>query len=453
MNTNFPLVREGQRLVFPSLIFAATLVLCLSFANTLRADHSPKECYEMIGNPQVDSPEQHHAYYVLQSESNICGQRGNPDANYYLAECYLSGKTGEGGPDYARNQHGFPPNRPEAYKLALPLYENAAKFDHVPSLLKLSALYADGKYVPKDSGKSFACLVQAAKLHDKSALDRLSTLYSAGFSGVTDENQKFVGLEALADGGYGDAQVELSKRLITNNSQSDFDKAKALLSPSADKGNSSAVALLKEIESRQNAALADAQKLAANEAAQKESAAKQKVLDDEKAKSDSKTADVLLSVFALAFIGSLLLSIPGIIWGLKEKVVVYNGNFDLMLSFLIPVFAVLAFPDFGFGAGISWTLKVFSVSLLLYSIRRSFVANQSIGKTIVVVPTKFVLTGLITVCGLFAVGGTLAGLEALEKKKNKEALKNFAAGAAGAVGFFNLKKLIGKLVKVSPTQT
>ena len=89
-------------------------------------DYSPKRCFEMIGNPQVGLPDQHHAFYILTTGSDYEPSDSRADfskyseTSYYLAECYVSGKTGAGGPDYARNQKGFPPNRPEAYELAIP---------------------------------------------------------------------------------------------------------------------------------------------------------------------------------------------------------------------------------------------------------------------------------------------------------------------------------------------
>jgi TPR repeat protein len=116
----------------------------------------------MIGNPQVDLPDQGSAYENLKDKgSYISGpeDKEHIEAAYYLAECYVTGKTGDGGPDYARNQNGFPPNRPEAYELALPLYENAAQYDHIPSLVKLSAIYADEKYALKDLDKSLTYLI------------------------------------------------------------------------------------------------------------------------------------------------------------------------------------------------------------------------------------------------------------------------------------------------------
>jgi hypothetical protein len=161
--------------------------------------------------------------------------------------------------------------------------------------------------------------------------------------------------------------------------------------------------------------------------------------------------DTIPAVVAIAVLAGLLLAIPGIILGLREKITVYKGYSDLSVSCLIPVLAALAFPHFGFADWATWSLKVLTALLVLYSVKQSFAANRSIGKTMLAMPTKFVLLAFVTICGLFAVGGILAGLEALEKKKHKEAAKNLATGAVGAFGFYHLKKLILKLVKVSPS--
>ena len=186
------------------------LVLCASFLSTVHAQ-SPKALFEMIGNPQVDLNSQHQAYYRLDDSAS-----GSPDmwwagdtrtnhieSAYYLAECYLSGKTGKGGPDPGlpeneQSRKGFPLNRPEAYKLAVPLYEKAAYYNYLPSLVKLSAIYADDRYAGKNLDKSLTYLIKAAKLGDKNSIEKLSSLFSATFPGVTDESQKYAGTEVLA---------------------------------------------------------------------------------------------------------------------------------------------------------------------------------------------------------------------------------------------------------------
>lgn len=129
-----------------SLILVSCAVGVISAYGELPRRPTPQQLYEMIGNPNVDSYDQAVAYSQLADYRSR--REEEPEADYYLAECYVSGKTGDGGPLVARNEKGFPPNRPEAYKLALPLYMRAAEHGHIPSLLKLAGLYEEGKYVP-----------------------------------------------------------------------------------------------------------------------------------------------------------------------------------------------------------------------------------------------------------------------------------------------------------------
>ena len=264
----------------------AILFLCASLLNTVHAQQevwnkSPRELFEMIGNPQVDLSDQGPAFENLKDKASyISGAQAtnNIEAAYYLAECYVTGKTGDGGPNYSRNQKGFPPNRPESYTIAIPLYESAAAYDHLPSLVRLSEIYADGKYSGKDSDKSLTYLIRAAKLGDTNSLQNLLPLYSAGFPGVTDESQKFIGMKLLADNGNPEAQIGLAKSLISKNSKEASDEVKGLLIPLADKGNVSAVAVLKEIQDSEDAARVEAQKVAEAQTVQKELLEKQNAI-------------------------------------------------------------------------------------------------------------------------------------------------------------------------------
>ncbi|MEI8292194.1 MAG: hypothetical protein WCH99_22210 [Verrucomicrobiota bacterium] len=478
MKTNSPLLRELQK-CFSINSFVAILVLFASFTNTLHADYSPKECYERIGNPQVDLSDQGAAFSSLTegaagyAETWSAGDTNRIEAAYYLAECYVSGKTGDGGPDFLRNQKGFPPNQPEAYKLAIPLYEKAAYYDYLPALVRLSAIFADEKYSGKDADKSLTYLIRAAKLGDANSFQNLLPLYSAGFPGVTDERQKFMGMELLADNGVPEAQVELSKWLIAKNSYKAFDEAKQFLTPLADKGNSSAVALLQEIEDKVNAAHLKEQKAAADEASQKELAKKQGIASQR----SEKLANVLVTsvICLIAFIGlaGLKLIWTGIDWGMKDKAVVYNGKSDLVMSCVISMTLFVAAVLICFGEDMAeggWALAVLSVFLLVYSARKSYVANlNSIQKTLVVVPTKIFLSSLIVFAGLFSIGGIKSGIESSTKasrvygysaKERKERAKHkadaaasFMAAAFAAAAFYKLQKLAQKLVKENSTPT
>jgi cytolysin (calcineurin-like family phosphatase) len=50
--------------------FVAILVLCVCFLNTVHADQSPKELFEIIGNPQFDLREQGSAYETLKDKAS-----------------------------------------------------------------------------------------------------------------------------------------------------------------------------------------------------------------------------------------------------------------------------------------------------------------------------------------------------------------------------------------------
>lgn len=158
------------------------------------------------------------------------------------------------------------------------------------------------------------------------------------------------------------------------------------------------------------------------------------------------TGDDLNGLFVIVLIAAFLLAIPGTILGLKQKAIVYNGKFDLVLSFIFPVLLIIGFPDYGFDHSVSWTLKAASIPILAYSVRKTHTANPNVVHTILVVPTKYVLAVLLSIFGLLAVGGVLGGIKAIQKKDRKEAAEQFAVGAAGAAGFHYLKKLIGLLL-------
>ena len=504
--------------------------MCASLLNTVHAQQaiwgkSPKELFETIGNPQFDLRDQGSAYENLKDKAagdprawggDANSIKANCEASYYLAECYLSGKTGEGGPDYSRNQKGFPPNRPEAYELALPLYEKGAGHDdYLPSLVKLSAIYADEKYAGKNSDKSLTYLIKAAKLGDKDSLDKLSSLYSSNFPGVSDENQKYMGMELLANNGNPEAQVGLSKVLISKNSEDATDKAKGFLIPLAEKGNVSAVALLAEVKNREDAARIQAEKIAADEALQKAPAKKQQIAEAQKTAAaaahqrtavtkqqpaevqmvvaeeslqkegannqdaTSMTETVVIQsadqnnapILWIAFSAILILATIGTILGIKDKVVVFNGKSDVKVSFLalVSLCMFLGFaldPEIG---GFRWLVAALGVLLLILFARSSYLANQkNVGKTIVVVPTKLILPSLVVFSYILsliflkyaisdAINAHVTPRYTKEQREQKLQHQVNAAVSLGVAGLFayvarRLQGLIKKLVKEDSKQ-
>jgi hypothetical protein len=170
------------------------------------------------------------------------------------------------------------------------------------------------------------------------------------------------------------------------------------------------------------------------------------------AEMNSTTTKTIFIFYAVVFVSGLLLAIPGIVLGNKEKVVVYNGNADLILTFIaMPIIAISLF-DLSFDNGFSLAMKVLAAVLIILSLIMSFSANKSISKTIVVFPTKYVLAGLIALCALIAGQGLIDGFKAQRKKDYEEATAKYLTAAIGAFGAYHLHKLIAKFVKRSPRQ-
>jgi len=167
---------------------------------------------------------------------------------------------------------------------------------------------------------------------------------------------------------------------------------------------------------------------------------------------NSETTKTIFIVYGIVSLASCLLAIPGIILGNKEKVVVYNGKGDLILTFVAMPFIAISLFDLSFDNGFSWVMKVLATVLTIVSLIVSFSANQSIAKTIVVFPTKFVLAGLIALCALIAGQGLIDGFKAQRKRDYEEATAKYLTAAVGGFGVYHLHKLIAKFVKRSPPQ-
>lgn len=487
----------------------AILILCIGFLNAVHAQqaiwgNSPKELFEKIGNPQVDLSDQSPAYENLKGKASyISGPQAkvNIDAAYYLAECYVSGKTGDGGPLYARNKKGFPPNRPEAYKLAIPFYESAAQYDHIPSLVRLSLIYADDNYKLKDLNISLTYLVKAAKLGDKPSLEKLSQLYSSGFAGVTDENLKSTSIEVLASLGNAEAQLVISKKAAAAEAiQKQQDEARQAVAAQTAAANE---ALQKQqTEARRAAA---AQKAAAEEAFQKQQAEAQQVAAAQKAeaadalqkhKDEARQAVAAraaqkeaayqkastIIITCIVFFGIILIvAIIGTYLGIKDKVIIFWGKRDVVVSFIISIILLFCFvgiimmqgEDEDGKLGLLKTIGViFAVSLplLIYSIRRSYIANsRNFNKTLLVMPTKLAVSGLTAITGYLSYLSARSALEStakasstpgyteeLRKEKlrhKKEAISNASNAAVLGYVTYHLHNLIKKLIKENPAQT
>ena len=164
----------------------------------------PERLFQIIGNSQYDLYTQSGAFTQLEQQGS------KSEAQYYLAQCYITGKTGEGGPIYARNQQGFPANRPAAYKLALPLLDRAVEQGHVPSMLYLGNLYADGKYVEQDLTQAAAYWTKAAAKGDEAAVRKLQAWYFKSTESGDNQAGRAEALKVLADNGVAAAKEQMA---------------------------------------------------------------------------------------------------------------------------------------------------------------------------------------------------------------------------------------------------
>jgi hypothetical protein len=166
-----------------------------------------------------------------------------------------------------------------------------------------------------------------------------------------------------------------------------------------------------------------------------------------------ETTKTIFICYAVVLVAGLLLAIPGIIWGRSGKVVVYHGKTDLILSCVTLPFVVISLADLSFEDWFSWAIIIVGLILFLCSVRMSYVANQNVGKTVVVMATKFVLVGLIAFCALLALEGIVDGFKAQRKRDYEEAAAKYITGALGAFGVYQLRKLIATFVKENPLPT
>jgi len=166
-----------------------------------------------------------------------------------------------------------------------------------------------------------------------------------------------------------------------------------------------------------------------------------------------ETTAIIFICYGLFALSAVLLAIPGIIWANRAKVVVYGGKADLILTCVTLPIVVVSLVELSFEDWFSWVLRFTGFVLLSYSAWLSYKANGNIGKTIVAVPTKFVLVGLIAFCALLALERIVGGIKAQRKGDYEDATAKYLTGAIGAFGVYHLQKLISTFVRGNPVAT
>lgn len=158
------------------------------------------------------------------------------------------------------------------------------------------------------------------------------------------------------------------------------------------------------------------------------------------APSGSEDDGGILGFFALLVLLCFVLSIIGTAMGLKGRLVVYYGRFDLNMTCWIIMFLVAAAIGLSVSKWLVATASVLVLFLLILSFRRSYQANGTWMRTAIAVPTKFGALALITVCAFFALGGAAMAVDAVKKRDVKNLVRGATAAAGGGLGYVKLKK-------------
>jgi hypothetical protein len=181
---------------------------------------------------------------------------------------------------------------------------------------------------------------------------------------------------------------------------------------------------------------------------------------------------------AILLIALLILVILGVTWGQNDKVIVFLGKSDLVVSCIIS--GVCYMSTFLIIDGelsstdremldIGMKMLMLAGVLFIYSIGVAYTANKrNITNTFVVVLTKQVLAGLLTLFGVLLIGGVKSGIESGiragkitgDSEENKKEIARHKKDAAGALMVaaiaaalvYPLYKLIKSLIKGKPKQ-
>ncbi len=163
-------------------------------------------------------------------------------------------------------------------------------------------------------------------------------------------------------------------------------------------------------------------------------------------------AGVLVGIASFILFLSFIIAIPGLIMGLNNTLVIYNGQQDVVLSFLVLLSLVAGLMLVNTSALASVGALLLTALCVYLSFRDSMIVNQTFARALIAVPTKIILVCLFIFTGLIAIGGIIEGIDDLKKGNRKKAVKNLATGIAAGLSAYLIKNLINKLVKDRATQ-
>jgi hypothetical protein len=164
--------------------------------------------------------------------------------------------------------------------------------------------------------------------------------------------------------------------------------------------------------------------------------------------------DVVIFVSIATVVIWLILGIVGSSMALKGQIIVFVSKADVVLtctSFILSALCGLAFifrdsHDMQEFTDLKWILLVTSAVLLITTIRPSFRANGTAGRTILSLSAKYVLAMAVLFCAILAIGGISNAFKSAAKKRYKETAEYAVVGAAGAAGYYFLSKFINRLI-------
>lgn len=159
-----------------------------------------------------------------------------------------------------------------------------------------------------------------------------------------------------------------------------------------------------------------------------------------------------LIVFML-IVCTILFGTIGTILGCRGKIAVFSSNFDVLITGLTTIFGLMNLLDWD-DKDVGQVVHLGSLSCNAMFLWFSYRANRNILAMLVVVPAKFLCTGILLFMGILtAITGTSAIAAARERQYKKAATLAGTSIAAGASTLWITRFLESLIRKSSSSQT
>jgi hypothetical protein len=172
---------------------------------------------------------------------------------------------------------------------------------------------------------------------------------------------------------------------------------------------------------------------------------------DESASGNSEGSDdaasVVVGLLILLVLASVPVSLIGAFLAMKGKLIVYYGKSDLNMTYWIALLIVITGIGFAFVKWLGVVASLLVFYILFLSFKKSYRANKTLFKTMMAIATKYSLLAFMLLCGLLALFGAVAAVDAVKNKKTKNAIEGAAVAAGAGLTFHKLNKMMHLLVK------